>query len=174
MSSHQSTDLESLQGEVERLTGLLEERTDSLRAMTKDRDRLRRALNDAGDALGDAEDTLASAVLKAARIIERALLGAPADPELERLMLILRGIASCATCGVCQAAAASAIGTPTSWTAGDGTCNCGVKNAGRIIHDSWCHSLKAPPADVGAPPCTCREGFPRCAAPVHRDQVTRG
>jgi hypothetical protein len=86
--TNKTTDLESLQGEVERLTGLLEERTDSLRAMTKEAARLRRALNMAGDALHKAGKVPAD------RIIQTALLTkATEDPELERLRDLLTRIA---------------------------------------------------------------------------------
>jgi arsenate reductase-like glutaredoxin family protein len=72
-------ELASMQADIERLAGIVNDRVEELRGVSKERDRLRKALNAAGDALGDAEDTLASAVLKAARIIERALLTKIAD-----------------------------------------------------------------------------------------------
>jgi hypothetical protein len=61
----------SIQADIERLAGIVNDRVEELRAVTKERDRLRKALNDAGDEfkLSDCEHTS-----RAHRIIERALL----------------------------------------------------------------------------------------------------
>jgi hypothetical protein len=69
-------ELASMQADIERLAGIVNDRVEELRAVTKERDRLRKALNDAGDEfkLSDCEHTS-----RAHRIIERALLTKPTD-----------------------------------------------------------------------------------------------
>jgi hypothetical protein len=64
----------SIQADIERLAGIVNDRVEELRGVSKERDRLRKALNDTGDVLGLACQFCA----QGHRIIERALLSKPA------------------------------------------------------------------------------------------------